>query len=296
MTRIAYLIIAHTNFNQLAILVDLLTLDTDDFCYICIDYKSHNYKLINSFKSNVTSNKFCIINSSTKISWGGFSMVEVTLEALAIISKSKQYFSHIVLLSGMDLPIKNNKYIHKYLEKNNYEYYLEYFELPNKCWGELGGLDRVKYYWFNDYINYETSAEFVYKQRSYNFCRTFPSCFKKIYGGSQWWIITPDCAKNIFTFIEKFPNILHFFRYTFIPDETFFHTIILNLLPIDSGISNNYRLIDWTSGPHYPRIFDNSDYMRVISSENLFARKFDMYYNASIIFNIINYINPSYIT
>jgi len=292
--RIAYIIIAHINLDQLATLVDLLTLETDDFCFIILDSKSIDFNDVKYFESRVSSCKYQI-DCSVEINWGGFSIVESTLKTLITILKHKSNFSYIFLLSGMDLPLKSNTEIHRTLYSNPCEYYLDYFELPDKRWGlPYGGNERFEYFWFIDDAGFEEAKRNVNLQALAGKNRNRPAEIKNIFGGSQWWTITPTCARFILEFVLRFPNVLKFFRYTKIPDEMFFQTVILNSEIAKEGCNNNLRFIDWETGIEYPRVFDISDYSRLTSSEKLFARKFDRNKDAIIISKIIQHINPKY--
>ena len=57
--------------------------------------------------------------------------------------------------------------------------------------------------------------------------RKFPAYIKP-YGGSQWWAFTTSTAKKIIDFITLHPDYLHFHQHTLLPDEIFFHSIILD--------------------------------------------------------------------
>lgn len=116
--RHAYLIIAHKNFDQLIKLISLLDYQYNDI-YIHIDRKSKGYnteKLISTAKeSNI------YISSIYNVYWGSFEIVQTELFLLKEATKRKYDYYH--LISGLDLPIKSNKYIYDFFEKNNgYEF------------------------------------------------------------------------------------------------------------------------------------------------------------------------------
>ena len=49
--------------------------------------------------------------------------------------------------------------------------------------------------------------------------------------GSQWWCLRRETIQKIFEFLAERPDVLKFFRTTWIPDETFFQTIVHHLWP-----------------------------------------------------------------
>lgn len=65
-----------------------------------------------------------------------------------------------------------------------------------------------------------------------------------------------------------------FYELTFIADEMFFHSIILNSPFKENVTNNNLRYIDWHKGPEYPRIFTSEDLKDILQSDRLWARKF----------------------
>ena len=69
------------------------------------------------------------------------------------------------------------------------------------------------------------------------------------------------------------------FKHSVCPDEIFIHTVLHNssfrdkLYNVDDEYKGCMRLIDWERGNPY--IFRQNDYQEIMSSDRLFARKFD---------------------
>src|SRR4029077_3062334 len=84
------------------------------------------------------------------------------------------------------------------------------------------------------------------------------------------------CLEYLDTFITKHPSFTRYFKYVFIPDESFFQSILSNS-PFQAKIlSNNLRYADWDNpNPKYPKTLDMSDFEKLKSSPFLFARKLD---------------------
>jgi hypothetical protein len=49
--------------------------------------------------------------------------------------------------------------------------------------------------------------------------------------GSQWWCLRRRTAEAILAFLARRPDVMRFFRTTWIPDETFFQTLVRHLVP-----------------------------------------------------------------
>lgn len=50
----------------------------------------------------------------------------------------------------------------------------------------------------------------------------------KCYKGSQWFTVNRNCVDYIYRFVSKNPSFLKYCQRIIIPDESFFHTILLN--------------------------------------------------------------------
>jgi hypothetical protein len=61
---------------------------------------------------------------------------------------------------------------------------------------------------------------------------------------------------------------------TYIPDEMFFQTLIMNSPFKEQTVNNNLRYIDWVNGPEAPRVLTSADLTSMVGSDRLWARKF----------------------
>ncbi|MCX2495862.1 hypothetical protein OQX63_20375 [Pedobacter sp. PF22-3] len=288
--RIAYLILAHQNIDQLALLIDTLTYGTRNFCFLHLDARLHTPSFSRKLNKLTKSQNWYAIKKRLIVNWGGFSMVEATLNLmLAALNYSNIKFDYLSLHSGMDFPIKSNQEIEQYLINNKEHQFMEFFKLPNlKKWAGNGGLDRVNYYWFIDELGYLKSEELMIAQKKNKFRKERLEKIDSIYGGSQWWTLTADCAEYIIHFLNETVGFYHFFKYTNISDEMFFQTILLNSKYNGQIINNNLRLIDWSANLRSPKILDMSDLAKFKHSRCLYARKFDINIDANVIKSLYN--------
>lgn len=277
MKKHAYLIIAHNNFYILEKLLRLLDDERNDI-YIHIDkkVKKFNFKYFQTIcnKSNI---KFI---KRMKVYWGGYSQVQCELNLLEEASKNNYQYYH--LISGVDLPIKTQSYIHDYFNKNKGTEFIRFME---------SGWDytRVsKVHLINDYckinnkfleltyfILNKMANKFINKD-NYDRSKKFDYEFKK---GDNWFSITHECAKYI---LSNQNLIRKMFKYSVCPDEHFIHTLIYNSKFKDKISYNTcLREIDWNRG--FPYVYKSEDYNMLMKSENLFARKFDSNQDKDII-------------
>ena len=57
-----------------------------------------------------------------KVNWGGFSLIKCELRLLKAAVMSDTEYSRYHLISGLDLPIKSQDYIHAFFKNNCNEY------------------------------------------------------------------------------------------------------------------------------------------------------------------------------
>jgi hypothetical protein len=100
-------------------------------------------------------------------------------------------------------------------------------------------------------------------------------CFPKIFGGSNYWNLTRTSLEYVIAYTDAYPDFLHRLKYVFAAEEIYFQTILLNSIHSNKIVNDNLRYIDWTSGRGFPAFLDITDFPEIISSNNIFARKFN---------------------
>jgi glycosyltransferase involved in cell wall biosynthesis len=259
----AYLILAHKNPNQLLRLVNALTANGVYF-FIHIDKKMEE----SAFKSVIANDNVVFCKNRKTVNWGGFSMIEATMELIGEMAEHIGFPDYVHLLSGQDFPLKSNKYIFNYFERNKGTNFVEYFTIPCSNWTNRG-LDRIKYKWDIDNRGFERTPEL----RNMNLLG--PISDVTPYGGSQWWSLTGECVSDIFDKCKNGNELYEFYRYTSIPDEMLFQTFLMNSKFKDTVKNNNLRKINWNSAVVSPKIWKIGDFEELNKSLRLFARKFD---------------------
>jgi hypothetical protein len=284
----AYLVLAHNNPDQLHRL--LLRLNDANTCFFLhIDKKSP----IDDFKSiiddpalNITAVK------RERGKWGGLGIVRATLNGLREICNHEITFDHIHLVSGADYPIVSNKALDEFFSSNAGKNFIEFFPMPAAKWRHHG-MRRLEWYNFirMQYYNRVKWYTLMVVNRIINFFpffrRRFPS-YLKPYGGSQWWTITVPAARYIIQFVDEHPDYTRFHQHTLLPDECFFQSILLNAKEPwlkESIVNDNLRYIVWEKPgvTQFPLLLTMEEYDNIIQSGKLWARKFDMKKDPSIL-------------
>lgn len=280
--KISYLILAHTDPHHCGRLIAALDNGQNNF-FIHVDRKVRLEQFSNAVSP---SPKIMFLNKRKKVSWGGFSIVAATnllvREALQHAEPSDYY----VLLSGLDYPIKSNTAIADFLGSHAGKQYLRYIKIVD-CPPLHHKIAKYRLTDLHRRIAQpiETIFNRVLPHRSF-----IPGLIP--YFGPQWWALTHECMSYVLSFIDKNPRFVNFYRFAGIPDEMFFHTIVLNsgyLQHTDTSVTptkwdtletpvpeagDHIKYIDWTLTREQPAILDERDFEQLQKSPFLFARKF----------------------
>jgi mannosyltransferase OCH1-like enzyme len=244
-------------------------MSNDVYFIIHIDKKVNPDEFVNALP--VSDN--IIFSSRVKVSWGGFGMIEATLEMIRTMYEHNIQPDYVHLISGQDFPLKSNREIMNFFYENCGKNFLEAHTIPSPRLSE-SGLNRIQYKWFIEDEGYQKASQLVEIQRQRKMIRPFFDGVQP-YNGSQWWSLTGDCVRWLYENCSPGNRLYDFYKYTFCSDEMLFHSMLFNSKWKGSITNNNLRYIDWGTGPEYPKIWRNEDFERLVTSDKLFARKFD---------------------
>jgi hypothetical protein len=222
MVKIAYLVLAHQDPIHLARLVRAINYNARIFIHL--DKKTNHAQYLHI--ADMPSVEF--IADRIKVYWGGISMVKAILNLIKAALASEENFSHLVLLSGADYPIKPVSAFYDFLKSNPDRQFIKFINLnesPNPS------KKRLTQYWFMEplqpFFNDRFLRRVLQKVFDLGVSRNPPSQMLPTWGSGNW-AITPECAAFILDFVEQNPAFLNFYQYAHCPDEHFFHTVIAN--------------------------------------------------------------------
>ena len=205
--------------------------------------------------------------------WGTAGVIRATLDGLRFLFDEGLPFSHVFLLTGQDYPVVPASEIASFLDRNPGKSFLEWGRFPMEDWPG-GGYGRIQHYWFHT--------------RSRSFClrarRRLPFGLQP-YGGSAQWCLARECAASILSFLRSHEALMRFFEFACNPDEIFFQTIVLNSEFRDTAVNEPLTYVDWSrpSGRGHPATLTLGDYEAIRTASCLFARKFDVRVDPSIL-------------
>lgn len=279
--KIAHLILAHSEPEQLNRLIKRLWHDDADF-YIHIDLKTP----IADFLFLADAEHVFFIKKREKVFWGAYSIVQATVNGFEEIIRSGKRYDYINLLSGQDYPLKPVNEIHNFLKSNMGKAFMHTLSV-NDEWTEA--IPRITKYHL---ANYSFRGKFTV-EKMMNIClpdRKMPNGLIAV-GRSQWFTITPKHAAYIVEYLKQNKNVKRFFTYTWGCDEIIFQTILYNSKFREDMVNDNLRYIDWSEGKANPKTFTIKDADTLLHCGKLFARKFSVKTDVSILDYIDKFIS-----
>jgi len=213
-----------------------------------------------------------MVKDRIDIHWGGYTLVEAILSGMRAIVASGKKYDAVKFISGQDYPIKPTNYIVDFISKNvGKEFVL--FENFDKDWNEANA--RIEKYHFTDYSfrgkhQLEAIVNFLTPKRK------FPVDLE-LYGKETFWLLSYDCMVYVLNYIDSKPRLQKFLKMTWGADEFIFQTIIMGSPYKNNVVNNNYHYVNWPpEGGSRPNFFIASDFERIMASDCLFGRKFDI--------------------
>jgi hypothetical protein len=273
--NLAYIVSAYKLPEQLVRLVRKLNGEGTHF-FIHVDRKTPDgvYGRMEAPLSSLPNVHFL---SRHRSYYGGFGHVAATVKGLRELFRRRLPFDYVTLLTGQDYPIVSPQQIDQFFRQHDGQSFIEYFPLPHAEWTH-GGIDRFSYW----HVRLRRTYVRV-PGRSSDFSGRFPRL--RLFGGSSYWCLSRECIEYVYRFLQQQRSYERFFRYVDVPEEMFFHTIILNSPLQESVVNDDLRYLQWrnpeTAGG--PAILGADDFGKIIASSKLFARKFDVTQDAEIL-------------
>lgn len=272
----AYCLIVHNEPHLFRILISLLDDERNDI-YVYLDKKTDR----SLFESTSTKySRIFFLNYTHYLSWGSPELLFAELKSL-MFAYSHGKYSYYHLISGTDLPIKSQDYIHDYLKNKNVEYVGVVKNDIQDSWVKIR---TSVFYLFKNHLNKSRQCSRLGRcvfriQDRFVTWQLFHPVFKRNFNmqlkmGPQWFSITSACVEYLLS-MEKY--FYRKYKYT-IPDEIAIQSVIWNspfrknIYDLDNQYHSCLRKIDWKRGGPY--VWKDEDYDELMNSDCLFARKF----------------------
>lgn len=265
----AFLIIAHNELRILNILLTMLDDPRNDI-YLHLDKK---WKLNIQDLHHPKKAQLFIIEKRMDIRWGDISSIRLEFKLFRMAYANGPYL-YYHLLSGTDLPIKSQDYIHEFFQKNYGKEFIGFAQGEENridCYNKV-----MKFHLFSKHFHNSNKLVVNSRIRLENILNKYLTrnssiSFRK---GTNWVSITNECCQYI---LSKEKNILKRFKFTQCGDEIFLQTLVYNspfykkCYNISDEYVSNQREIDWERGNPYNWTIEDKDFL--LHSNKIFARK-----------------------
>jgi hypothetical protein len=271
MAKIAYILLCHKDPEGVIAQAERLTA-AGDCIAIHFDARARPADF-DKIRTALASNpSVTFARTRIKCGWGGWSLVQATIYAVEAAVEAFPRATHFYMLSGDCMPTKTAEYAHGFLDRNDVDY-IESFDFFASDWIKTGiKEERLIYrHWFNERTQKTLFYTSMQWQQRLGLERKVPGDIQ-MQIGSQWWCLRRRTVEWVLDFIRKRKDVMRFFRTTWIPDETFFQTIVRHLVPEAEIRSRTLTFLMFTDYG-MPVTFYNDQYDLLVSQDYLFARK-----------------------
>ncbi len=259
---IAYFLLVHRFPEQFKRLFRAIYLPGNHYL-IHVD-KSSGPELVADIKSFLAPYQGVEMLPSRRALWGGYSLVDAELRGMARLLKMGANWRYFINLSGQDFPLKSQEHIRAFLACHRDTQFIRYVDQAKVRPDTMNRLDS----WFIE------AFQRIFRT---HIPRQFPKGATP-YIGTQWKIV----SRRFCEFVCEDPladRFKSFYRRSFIADEGFFQTVMMNGFKAGRVINDDLRSIDWVPDGEIklrPRTYTKADGAQLMLSTDLFARKFDM--------------------
>ena len=270
----AYLILAHNEPELLSLLVERLD-DVRNDIYIHFDRKLSVLPDIKTLHAGL-----CILKDRVDVRWADVSMLEAEYKLFHAVVDSGCEYSHHHLISGVDLPLKNQDYIHSFFAQHHGKEFVGLHQHPMNSHA-----DRALHYWHPFTRSFRGSGCVFAIKRILRYLVVQTQILLGIrrnttipfHKGGQWVSITRELIDYL---LEQEDRAFTIFSRTFGADEYFVPTLIWDtpfmerLFDATDESRGAMRYIGWRADGQLID-FTPQDLPALQQTEYLFARKFN---------------------
>jgi core-2/I-Branching enzyme len=216
--------------------------------------------------------------------WASWGIVAAILGGMAAAAEAPGW-THLMVLSGQDYPLCPSAATAAFLARHQDRSFVARWPLPSRLWGRDGGMHRVRYrHWA-----LRGRRAFLPVPRSMP-ARIAP------WGGSMYVCLARRAVEDVLELIERRPDVVRFYRRTWIPDEMFLQTAVMNSRAAHGVLNESLSFIRWSDrGGRHPDVLRADDLPALAQASRgpsdvgghgrrkLFARKLDAAADAEIL-------------
>lgn len=271
MARVAFILLCHKDPAAIVAQVGQLTAAGD---YVAVHFDaSASAAAYRQLRDALADNpNVTFAQRRIRCGWGEWSLVAATLSAVQAAMARFVDASHFYMISGDCMPIKSAAYLHRFLDDHDRDF-IESFDFFHSNWIKTGFRDERLVY--RHYFNERRQKRLFYAafalQKRLGLTRAIPAELKMMIG-SQWWCLRRATVALVLEFTAQRRDIVRFFRTTWIPDETYFQTIVRHLVPAAQIDARTLTFLMFTDYG-LPLTLHNDHYEMLLGQDAMFARK-----------------------
>ncbi|MBZ0122770.1 MAG: beta-1,6-N-acetylglucosaminyltransferase, partial [Roseovarius sp.] len=230
MARIAFILLCHKDPDAIIRQARMLTA-AGDYMSIHFDARARTEDFARIRGALADNPNVTFARRRVRCGWGEWSLVQATLHAIEAATDEFPRATHFYMLSGDCMAVKSAAYAHDFLDADDADY-IESIDFFAGDWIKTGiKEDRLIYrHVFNERTQTRRFYAAYNLQKRLGLSRAIPEDLQ-IQIGSQWWCLRRRTIEAILDFTRRRCDVMRFFRTTWIPDETFFQTLVRHLIP-----------------------------------------------------------------
>ena len=204
--------------------------------------------------------------------WGEWSLVQATLLGVRTALDAFPDATHLYLISGDCAPIKSAVQAKDWLDAQDKDH-IESHDFFRSNWIRTGlREDRLRYrHVFNERRQSQLFYASLALQRRLGWDRAMPHGVEMRLG-SQWWCLRRTTASAVLKLCDQRRDLVRFFARSWIPDETFFQTLVPMVVPQEDISCRSPTFLRFTDYG-MPVAFHDDHREMLLEQDALFARK-----------------------
>ena len=287
--KVLYFIQSHKNPEQVCRLVNLIKKSSSNAQVIISHNFSSSYLDLSSLKQ---FSGIHLIKRDKSARRGDDSVLDMYLNTVNWLLEENFDFDWLICLSGQDYPTRPISEIEDFLSRTEYDGFISYWDILSEesPLGKEAGRKRF----FAQYMRLPEWSKWWLRKLS--IIEPFIPILKiqwrfaligleakstpfhddfKCYGAWYWSTLSRKCLEFLRSYLEEHPELLRYYKKTLAPEESLIATVLVNSQQFNL-CNDCLRYLDYPPELFgFARNLTVDDYAKIISSDSLFARKFD---------------------
>ncbi|HRQ59505.1 MAG TPA: beta-1,6-N-acetylglucosaminyltransferase [Azoarcus taiwanensis] len=301
--KFVYLILSHGEGVQLARLIHTLKSGSPDAAVVI--HHDAKGELPENIVTDASAGVY-LVTPRIKVVWGEFSLLEAILHSLEFISTHIN-FRWVSLISEQDYPAMKLDAIERELEQTSYDafirsepvtwktyayrYSFQYFRLPRNPYAyrvpalirELTIKSKRIINRHQNLLRFEGGVRGASNYIGIRYPKNPFTASLVCHKGSTWFAMSSRAINYLQSFEVERPEVLAWYKRTWVPDESYFQTVIRNAKTL-SVCDDHRRFIKWDAAHlAHPKTLTIKELPEILRSGKHFARKVDARVDAALL-------------